>query len=271
MKCSRMQLLIGGLLLLHACGKSNDTKTETAKGEPAAATQPSVSIENAPFAATIKARGYRVVHAKRFPAQLAARRGTVVVYQAGDGKSGGVLYAQSMPSGPDLVSWHWLFRDGAPDSVQALELNDDGLWDVRVFMKGGKTQDFVQGRAFTFMGPERDGLVALNGDSSAPADLWKCFDGDTATVWQSPAGGAFIDVPNPFGLSKGELTVRLAEKDRPTKIGLVAGAATQSLELTGTSAEQRFKLDPAVTSASSIRLEIQGSGANVAISELEFR
>jgi len=270
MRCSRM-LLIGGLLLLHACGKSNEPKPETSKSEAATTAEPSVTIENAPFVATIAAKGYRVVQAKRFPAQLAARRATVVVYQSSDGKSGGVLYSQSMPSGPDLVSWHWLFRDAAPDSIQALELNDDGLWDVRVFMKGGKVQDLIQGRAFTFMGPEREGLVALNGESSAPADLWKCFDGDTATVWQTPASGAFIDIPNPFGLGKGELAVRLAGKDRPTKIGLVAGDATQALELAGTSAEQRFKLDPAVMAAPSIRLEIQGAGANVAISELEFR
>ncbi len=270
MKCWRM-LLIGGLVLLHACGKSNGPKPEAVKGEGAVAAEPSVTVENAPFAAAIAAKGYRVVQAKRFPAQLAARRATVVVYQSGDGKSGGVLYAQSMPSGPDLVSWHWLFRDGAPDSIQALELNDDGLWDVRVFMKGGKTQDLIQGQAFTFMGPEREGLVALNGESSAPADVWKCFDGDTATVWQAPASGAFLDFPNPFGLGKGELTVRLAGKDRPTKIGLVAGDATQALDLASTSEEQRFKLDPAVTGAPSIRLEIQGSGANVAISELEFR
>jgi len=264
-------LLIGGLLLLHACGKSNEPKPETAGSEPEVVAAPSVTIENAPFAATITSKGYRIVQAKRFPAQLAARRATVVVYQSSDGKSGGVLYSQCMLSGPDLVSWHWLFRDGAPDSIQALELNDDGLWDVRVFMKGGKARDLIQGRAFTFMGPEREGLVALNGESSAPTDAWKCFDGDTATVWQSPSGRAFIDVPNPFGLGKGELSVRLAGKDRPRKIAVVAGGATQALDLAGTSEEQRFKLDAAVTGAPSIRLEIQGSGANVAISELEFR
>ena len=270
MRCSGL-LLIGSLLLLHACSKSNEPKPETAQGAPVAPVESSITAENAPFAAAITSKGYRIVQAKRFPAQLAARRATVVVYQSSDGKRGGVLYTQRMISGPDLVSWHWLFADGAPDSIQALELNNDGLWDARVFMKGGKVLEFIQGQTFTFMGPEREGLIALNGESSTPADLWKCFDGDTATVWRSPASRAFIDVPNPFGLGVGELTVRLADNDRPGKIELVAGDARQALDLAETLDEQRFKLTPEQAAAPLIRLEIQGSGANVAVSELGLR
>jgi hypothetical protein len=264
-------LLVGGLLALLACGKSDQSKTEAAKPEDAAPAQPAVTVENAPFAAVITSKGYRVVQARRFPAQLAARRATVVVYQAGDGKSGGILYTLRMGDGPDRVSWHWVFGDAAPDSVQPIELNNDGLWDARVYMRGGKVVEFIQDDTFTFMGPEREGLVAFNGASSAPAGLWKCFDGDSTTAWKSPAKDAFIEVPNPFGLQAGELTMRLAGQDRPERVELVAGDAKQILDLAATTAEQRFTLDAAVASAPSIRLELQGSGASVAISELGIR
>lgn len=262
-------LLVGGLLVLvHACSKSDKSRTDAGTSDNA---DSAVTLDNAPFAAEIAAKGYRIVQARRFPAQLAARRATVVVYQSNDGTRGGVLYTQRMGDGPHRVSWHWLFQDSAPDSIQAVEINSDGLWDARVFMKGGKVVDLIQGEAFTFMGPERDGLAVLNGASSAPEQLWKCFDGDSTTAWQSPMNGAFIEIPNPFGLAAGELSVRLADTDRPNKLELVAGDAKQSIDLAEKAGEQHFKLDAAMTAAPSIRLEFRGAGASVAVSELGIR
>jgi hypothetical protein len=152
-----------------------------------------------------------------------------------------------------------------------VDLNQDGLWDVRIFT-GGTAGEFVQDRDFTFMGPDRGALVAHNGASSAPADLWKAFDADTATAWQSPAADAFIDVPNPFGLDRGELSVRLWGKNRPKKLVLFDGEKkVQELDLEPTTREQRFVLDGALKDAATIRVRFEGAPSAVALSELEIR
>jgi hypothetical protein len=231
-----------------------------------------VSVENAPYAETITARGYRVVQARRFPSQVDARRASVVVYRTPDGSRGGILYVRGFGNDAPQPVWHWYFRDGAPDSVQALDLNRDGLWDVRVFFAAGKTADYLQDQAFTFAGRERGGLVAMNGASSAPAGAWKAFDADTTTVWQSPSQGAYLEIPNPFGLEAGEMSVRLADQARPRKIALFEGGRkVQEFELAPTGQEQRFQLDAALKSAESIRVVVEGAGGSVAISDLEIR
>jgi len=269
-------ILFGGLIVLAGCGKKDSQKTTgDANGKDSTAavsgsTEGEINVSNAPFGAVVTGRGFKVVQAREFPAQLTSRRGAVVVYQSADATNGGIVYTMSMPGQPDKVVWHWRFTDQAPDSIAALELNGDGLWDVRVYMRGGKTVDMEQDRDFCFRGPERDALAAMNGPASAP-ELWKAFDGDTATAWSSPAANAYIEMANPFGLTAGELAVRLAGGNRPGKLTLTGGSASQSLDLEPTAEEQRFTLDAGFKEAPTIRVEFDAKGANVALSELGIR
>jgi hypothetical protein len=231
-----------------------------------------LTVENAPFAPTIKEKGFQVVQAKRFPAQVDGRRAAVVVYGAPDNTRGGILYVRGFENDPPHPVWHWYFANGAPDSVAAMDINRDGLWDVRVFMSGGSNRDFIQDTDFTFTGPERAGLAAMNGASSADENLWKAFDADTSTSWRSPAAGAFIEIPNPLGLSSGQLSVRLAGGARAEKLEVADGERKiQECDLKATSEEQRFQLDPSVKTAETIRITIVGQGKNVALSELEIQ
>jgi len=280
----RSWLLLGMGCVLVACGLSACAKKDkTAGGEQKqtesaaadnAAPPPTQALTtaNAPFAPVITAKGYQVVQARRFPAQVDSRRATVVVYRTADGSRGGVLYVRGFESDPPRPVWHWYFANGAPDSVQALDLNQDGLWDLRVFMAGGTTSDYQQDAVFTFAGAEHPGLFAMNGSSSAPDGLWKAFDADTSTAWQAPGAGAFIEIPNPFGLETGQLSVRLSASGRPAKLEVSGGeAARQECDLQPTTEEQRFLLDPAFKSAATIRVSVVGGGKNVAISELEIQ
>lgn len=226
-----------------------------------------ITKENAPFRAQITAKGFEVAQARRFPAQVDARRAAVVVYNSGN--KGGVLYVRGFETEAQRPVWHWYFGDAAPDSVTALDINRDGLWDVRVFMAGGKTNDYVQDTDFSFTAAEHDGLFANNGASSNSKDLWKAFDADSSTSWTSPASGAYIDLPNPFGLEVGQLTVRVAGGSRPTRLEIGDGTKKiQDCDLESTSEEQRFQLDAAVKTLPVVRVTVVGKGKNVALSEL---
>lgn len=226
-----------------------------------------VTKDNAPYKSTIEGKGFTIAQAKRFPAQVDARRAAVVVYNSG-GK-GGVLYVRGFETEAPRPVWHWYFDNAAPDSIMAMDINRDGLWDVRVFMAGGKTNDYVQDADFSFMGAEHDGLFANNGASSNAKDLWKAFDADSSTAWTSSANGAYIDIPNPLGLEVGQLTVREAGGSRPTRLEIGDGTnKLQDCNLESTMEEQRFQLDAAVKALPMIRVTVIGKGKNVALSEL---
>ncbi len=228
-----------------------------------------VTKENAPYRAAIEGKGFTISQAKRFPAQVDARRAAVVVYNSGS--KGGVLYVRGFETDAPRPVWHWYFDNAAPDSITAMDINRDGLWDVRVFMAGGKTNDYVQDTDFSFMGAEREGLFANNGASSNSKDLWKVFDADSSTSWTSPANGAYIDIPNPFGLEVGQLTVRVAGGSRPTKLEIGDGTnKLQECDLESTMEEQRFQLDAALKTLPVVRVTVVGKGKNVALSELEI-
>jgi hypothetical protein len=146
-----------------------------------------------------------------------------------------------------------------------IEIDGDGLWDVRVFMSGGTTRDFIQGETFTLM-TEREARYAMNGASSA-RESWKAFDGDTTTAWQAP-GGAFIEIPLPMGAGAGELSVRSGAG----KIELFAGdKKVQDVALQGLDEFQLVRLAPELQQAPAIRVVVEGSSPTVAISELEIR
>jgi hypothetical protein len=228
--------------------------------------------DNAPFKDVIAARGFQVVQAKRFPAQADARRAAVVVYRTADATKGGILYVRGFENETPRPVWHWYFNNAAPDSITNADINRDGLWDVRIYMAGGKTVDLLQDKDFSFTGTEHDGLFANNGASSNTETLWKAFDADTSTAWQSATSGAYIELPNPFGLNTGQLTVRVAGGSRPSRLEIGDGTKKiQDCDIENTSEEQRFQLDAAVKALPVIRVNVVGKGKNVALSELSIQ
>jgi hypothetical protein len=201
----------------------------------------------------------------------------VVVYRADDGPAGGVIYVQEYGDQYRPV-WHWYFASGAPDSVQAVEINEDGLWDIRMWV-GGESRDYVQDQSFTLGARQRDDLVAMNGDASEPVDaggmLWHAFDGDTTSAWSSELDGAFVDLPVPLGTDAGILTVRLLPEGQPDKVEVKAdGKKVQEFELDQTTLEQDIQLDPAAKNAGMLRLEFKSAhrGADkVSVAELGLK
>jgi hypothetical protein len=112
----------------------------------------------------------------------------------------------------------------------------------------------------------------MNGASSKSEGLFKVFDADTSTSWQAPSSGAYIDIPNPFGLAKGQLSVRLGRGSRANKLEIGDGTRKlQECNLDATAEEQRFQLDAGVKALPTIRVTVVGPGKNVALSELEIQ
>lgn len=264
------------LVFSLACSKKKEGEEAVNKETPPATTAGTaagpLTTGNAPFAPVIIARGYRVVQAKRFPAQVDARRATVVVYCSADNARGGILYVRGFQDDPPRPTWHWYFGNAAPDSVMAVDINRDGLWDVRAFMAGGATQEFIQEKDFTFRGSERGGLAAMNGAASSTEGMYRAFDADTSTAWQAPSAGAYLEVPNPFGMEAGQLKVRLAGGSRPHRLEIGDGTRKlQECDLDATFEEQRFQLDAAIKDLPTIRITVVGQGRTVAISELELQ
>lgn len=264
-------LCLVGLCLLAACSKKSDQTSDDAKTLPAVelANKAAAADSGSTLAPLLQAKGFRIAWIRRAPAQLSGHRATTAVYRSEDGARGGVLYMQRATD-EEGVTWHWYFADAAPDSVQVIEINGDGLWDARVFMSGGTTRDFIQGETFTLM-TDRSARFAMNGAASA-GESWKAFDGDTTTAWQAPASGAFIEIPLPMGAGSGELSVRVADGSRASKLEIFAGdKKVQDVPLEGSNEFQRIPLDPELQQAPSIRLVVEGPAATVAISELEIR
>ena len=265
-------LLLAGMF---ACSKKDagetakETATSTGQNAPGSSASQPLTPENAPFASVITGKGYRVVQAKRFPAQVDARRAYAITYQSNDGNSGGILYVRGFETDAPRPAWHWYFTDGAPDSIAAVDINRDGLWDVRIYMAGGTNREFIQDKDFSFVAPEQDGLFAMNGGASMPDGTWKVFDADTSTAWKAPASNAYLDIPNPLGLKTGQLSVRLAGGSKPQKLEIGDGSRNiQECDLESTREEQRFQLDASVKDLPTIRVTVVGSGKDVAISEL---
>ncbi|HEU4928785.1 MAG TPA: hypothetical protein VFU38_03070 [Candidatus Krumholzibacteria bacterium] len=256
--------------MLGACSKSEKTSEEKESPLVDMANRTVAADSGANLAPFLEKHGYRIVNTQKLPAQMSNRRATAAIYQSQDGASGGVVYMQRATPASDGISWHWYFADGAPDSVQLTELNGDGLWDVRVFMRGGTTRDFVQGESFTLMA-DQDIRVAMNGSASG-TDSWKAFDGDTATAWQAPAKDAHIDLPTPLGIKEGRLRLRLATGSTANRVDIFAGdRKVQSVELQRTNQFQEIDLDDSVMDAPGMRLVVEGPAATIAISELEIR
>jgi hypothetical protein len=225
----------------------------------------------------VEGAGFMVTEYKEFPTEETAKRGRVLVYADKQKKqSGGVVYLKKT-GGVVGPAWHWYFEDMVPDSVVNREINRDGLWDIRIVSSHGKVSEFVQGDSFTMFAPERSDWIAMNGKCSPPISgefaMWKCFDGDTTTAWKSSVSGApFIEVPVPFGVKDGILSLATLSSGQPDRCVVYAdGNRVGEIEVKPVTGRQMIALGNGVTGAKKIRLEfpsVRGGGDAVAIAEL---
>jgi hypothetical protein len=282
--------IIGGFLtafLTASCGGSDEDAERKSAGTLERIAQqaldrvtPEEEIQD--VSEMIQSAGYVTKEYVDFPSQETGKKGRVLVYTDKKGKkSGGVVYMKK--TGRNVApAWHWYFDGSVPEKVDRVELNDDGLWDVRVSLKGGKTLEYLQGESFSMTAADRSDWIALNGASSEPlADefsLWRCFDGDTSTAWRSSSGGGgevFVELTAPFGVGEDILAVRTWHSDQPKQCTLYAdGKKVQQFELEPKSAEQMIRLDDGVKGAKKVRLTfdaIHGGGDVVAVAELHFK
>jgi len=261
-------ILAISFLAVAGCGKSgNKTDNEkTPNGNASSAvTEP---ITGAPFASEFAAAGWKVVQLRKFPGQVPGYKARAVVYRGN--KRGGVLYVVGRPNGPHEL-WHWYFADAAPDSVAPVELNDDGLWDCRVYF-GKKTRDFIQGKDFTLVTDVRNDLIALNGKAAGSGTVWHVFDGDSSTAWICAKPKAWIDVPAPLGLKDGVVTVQLMDTDRPKSMDVIAdGKTVKTFAVAHGPRRQQFRLDTPLDGARNVRIQFAATAGRVAIGELSIR
>jgi len=268
MRCSNfttfMILAILSAALIAACGGDGSDSGSSDVSSSGVTTMP---VDGAPFGDRIAEAGFQVTQFRGFPAQLPGRDAYAVVYRKGS--TGGVLYTAAQGNSGDQPVWHWFFSDEAPDSVTYLELNDDGLWDVRVHF-GDKHTDFIQESDFSFFGKLRPDLIAMNGSASEADGLWRAFDGDTTTAWLSGDGDGWMEVYSPLGLRDGVLSLRLHADGAASKLSVEAdGKQVSSFDLESTPLEQVFQLGDGAMRASTLRLEF--SGGNAAVSEVQIR
>src|SRR5512139_3244532 len=151
-----------------SCGKSDSdaqkTKAKTdrvAKKQPAKSDGPlqqiakqavdeaSIDDEWADGRKVVESAGYVVKEYRSFPAQETTKKGRVLVYTDKKGKeSGGVVFVKK--TGFQVApAWHWYFSGMVPDSVINVEVNRDGLWDIRVVSTNGKAETFTQEESFS--------------------------------------------------------------------------------------------------------------------------
>jgi len=122
-------------------GKTETPLTQIAKE---ALDEASIDDEFAAGRQAVEAAGYVVKDYRSFPSQEITKRGRVLVYTDKKGKdSGGVVYLKK--TGFQVApAWHWYFKDMVPDSVINVEINRDGLWDLRLVSTNGRTERFIQ-------------------------------------------------------------------------------------------------------------------------------
>lgn len=275
------------VLLLASCGKKSESTDEAGESrstlEEIARQALSQGEEGDAAAAKqmVQAAGFEVKSIGEYPSYWAGVNGRMLIYAGEKSKSGGVVYG-AMQAGEFTPVWHWFFSDDVPKSAEPVELNDDGLWDVRLTMESGKTLTFIQDKDFSLMRPGRGDWIAQNGASSPSVSdddaTWRCFDSDSTTAWRSSVGAgkkAFIDLPAPFGVGDGVLMLRTTASDQPRHGTLYAdGHKVQDFELEKKAASQMFKLGPEAKGARSIRLEFDtayGGGDRIAVAELGIK
>jgi len=233
-----------------------------------------------PFQNIIKTAGYESVAYRSFPFTRVGERGEVVVYRADGADRGGVIFLKTI-DGQVSPSWHWYFDDAAPDSAYPMEINEDGLWDLRVVMTGGQVREFLQEQTFTLSGRLRNDWIALNGTCSPSTDsgheMWRSFDGNPNTSWRSSLAGrdeVYLEVSTPFGLHRGILTVHTQDEGRPKECRLLLdGKVVQSFKLKNKTARQRIQIKSSAQKIKTARLavlSIHGPGQEVSIAEFSL-
>ncbi len=272
------------LALAGSCGKKSEKEESTAQ-KTTTAGQPedvqSFPKDAVPFAPEIVDGGFEAVFYDYFPSPVAGKQGKMILYRsAKGGKDGGMIFVQEMGAKFEWV-WHWYFEDASPKSVKNAEINNDGLWDIRVTMANGRTLELLQDDSFTLGDVERADKIALNGTSSPPSEghpLWYCFDGFPSTAWMSNIEGSvkpFIEVASPLGLADGILSIRALAENQPRKCDiLAAGKKIQSIDLEKTTDVQLIQLKSDFKTAKKIRLVIMschGDCREVAIAELAIK
>ncbi|UCH83006.1 MAG: hypothetical protein JSW50_11110 [Candidatus Latescibacterota bacterium] len=276
--------------LLASCGKKEEdaAETEQAEGKTESSLQKlardakgdaSLEEEVANVKDMIEAAGFTVKSYENFPAQEVGRKGRMLVYTDKKSKqSGGVVYFKK--TGPAVAPcWHWYFDDAVPETVSKVELNDDGLWDVKIVTSKGPLT-FIQDDSFTLMAKDRSDWLAMNGQSSTPisdgAAMWLCFDGDSTTAWASPVaseGNAFVEFHVPFGVEEGNLTLHTLATDQPKTCTVFAdGKKIDTVELKASGVRQLMHLG-ALKGAKRVRIVFESSfgGDNVAVSEIALK
>ncbi len=282
--------IIGGFLaafLTASCGGSDEEAKRKSAGTLERIAQQAldrVTLEEEiqDVSEMIQSAGYVTKEYLDFPSQELGKKGRVLVYTDKKGKSsGGIVYMKKTGLGV-APAWHWYFDRSVPEMVDKVELNDDGLWDMRVSLKGGETLEYLQGESFSMTAADRSDWIALNGASSEPlADefgLWRCFDSDTSTAWRSSRGSGgevFLELTAPFGIGEDILVLHTWHSDQPRRCTLYGdGTKIQEFELEPKAAEQLIRLDDGVKGAKKIRLTfdtIHGGGDVVSVAELGFK
>jgi hypothetical protein len=271
------------LALSGGCGKKSEDEQadQAAPTAESGQTEASLPTDGVPFGSTIEESGFEIVYYNQFPSAMAGRKGKLLLYRSASGdKDGGMVFLEQWGQDTRWV-WHWYFGDAQPKMFERLDVNKDGLWDIRVHTDRNRQIDLVQDRDFLFKDSSRDDRIALNGTCSEPVaghPLWHCFDGDIRSTWQSNTKGGgrpFIEVASPLGLSDGILSIRAADENQPRECEVYAdGKKVQSFELSATTEEQLVQLDPKVLKAGKIRLEIKschGDCVAVAVAELQIK
>jgi hypothetical protein len=283
-----MLALVVLLTAVAGCGKKSEEgatdeakTTQTQPGGTVAAEKETLPVGAAPYTPEIQAGGFKVVYFNDYPAAAAGRKGKMVLYQsATGGKDGGMIYVEELGPRYEWV-WHWYFEDASPQSVNRVEVNEDGMWDVQVVTGKGKQINFIQDETFSLLGGDRKDKIALNGTSSPAPDeypLWHCFDGNNSTTWMSSLEGRekpFIEVASPLGLEDGILSILCTAFNQPRNCEIEAdGKTVQSFQLESTTEEQLIQLDPKCRTAKKIRLVVRschGASRAAAIAELSIR
>ncbi len=240
-----------------------------------------IGVKTAFLKVIIEEAGFELVNYRRFPVARAGEKGATVVYQSkGKTDSGGVIYLKG--TGETLAPcWHWYFENVAPDSTCPVEVNRDGLWDIRILLKDGGILEFIQEETFTMLGSTRDDWIALNGFSSPATDpdhaMWKCFDGNTRTAWRSSLEGrdeVYMEVSAPLGIGKGILSIQTLDQGRPRECLLYAdGKVAQQFTLENEKGLQKIRVEEAVLAAKKIRFAVAstyGDENQVSIAELSL-
>jgi hypothetical protein len=274
-------VIIAGSLMTLSCGKSKESKEAADPAAHQADSVLSASIAAAPFKIMLEEAGFSIVAIDDFPTVITRRTGQAVVYRfASHNRSGGILYFKNKDH-RSFPTWHWYFDDGAPSGIQALELNEDGLWDIQITMSDGEKREYLHDEDFTLTAEVRSDWIALNAVASSTSEpdhpIWQCLDGQRNTAWRSSlqsSGGVFLEVWAPFGIRQGILTVQTSDEGRPRECELLAdGKPVKQFTLENRAGEQRVQLGKTFSKAVKVRFVVHSSYAEngmVAIAEFKL-